>query len=344
MNIIGTRIKEGQGLGNRLFVYISLRAIAQKKGFDFAILSSEILDRGLRDAKGIPFLTLDYGKNVSEETWISNYHETSDRLFIGNSKHDIINGVDVSGFDSEIWSIPSGSLVEGILQAPEYFDEYADDVKEWLAVNPEFDSYEYSEDDMCIINIRGREYADSPELFLRRKYWLDAMNNMRRVNANMRFMVVTDDVNAARRILPEVEAYHFEVWKDYVTIKNAKYLILSNSSFAFFPAYTSTTAKQIIAPKYWARHNTSNGYWSCEQNIYDRFMYQDRKGKLFTAKECREELARYKGKSKHFKRMNEPLIGLNRIFAEINAKRIRCNFWIGRILLSVKKRAFRKNN
>lgn len=26
MGIIGTRIKEGQGLGNRLFVYITLRA------------------------------------------------------------------------------------------------------------------------------------------------------------------------------------------------------------------------------------------------------------------------------------------------------------------------------
>lgn len=343
MNIIGTRIKEGQGLGNRLFVYISLRAIAQKKGFDFAILDSEILDRGLKDDRGIPFLSLNYGVNAPADIWTSNYNETGDRLFMGNSKHDIINGVDVSGFDEDIWSVSSGSLVEGILQAPEYFDEYSNDVKEWLAVKPEFDCYEYSDDDLCIINIRGREYADSPELFLRRKYWLDAMKNMRKVNANMRFMVITDDVNAARRILPEVEAYHFEVWKDYVTIKNARYLILSNSSFAFFPAYTSTTAKQIIAPKYWARHNTSTGYWSCEQNIYDGFMYQDRKGKLFTANECRAELAVYKERSRQYKRLNMPLTGLNRRIAEINARRIRLNFWMERILLSAKKRILGKN-
>ncbi len=343
MNIVGTRIKEGQGLGNRLFAYISVRAIAKKKGYEFAILDSEILERGLQDHKGVAFLSLDYGISAPNETWISTYEELSNRLFIGNSKHDISNGADVSGFDRDLLDISSGTLVEGILQAPEYFDEYSDDIKEWLKVKPEFDSYEHSKDDLCIINIRGREYADSPELFLRRKYWLDAMNNMRRVNLNMRFMVITDDVNAAKRVLPEVEAHHFEVWKDYVTIKNAKYLILSNSSFAFFPAYTSTTAKKIIAPKYWARHNTSNGYWSCEQNIYDGFMYQDRKGKLFTAKECRDELADYKDSSKQYKRINEPLVGLNRLFAEINAKRVRFNFWIERILLSAKKRILRKN-
>lgn len=82
--------------------------------------------------------------------------------------------------------------------------------------------------------------------------------------------------------------------KDYVTIKNAKYLILSNSSFAFFPAFTSETVEKVIAPKYWARHNVSDGYWASEQNIYEGFTYQDRKGRLFSAKECREELEEYK--------------------------------------------------
>lgn len=337
MGVIGTRIKEGQGLGNRLFVYISLRAIAKDKGYDYSILDSEILERNTA------FLNLDFGSNMPEGTWVKTYSEKNDRLFIGNSKHDIINGVDISGKDEDLWNVTSGTLVEGILQSEDYFGKYKEEIKEWLNVKPEYDCFEYSQDDLCIINIRGREYADSPELFLRRKYWLDAMKNMGRINPSMRFMAITDDVEAAKRVLPEVEAHHFEVWKDYVTIKNAKYLILSNSSFAFFPAYTSTTARKIIAPKYWARHNTSNGYWSCEQNIYDGFMYQDRKGRLFTAEECREELAVYKEKSRMYKRVNNPLVGLDKTIAEINAKRIRLSFWIGRALLSFKKRVFRKN-
>ena len=79
-----------------------------------------------------------------------------------------------------------------------------------------------------------------------------------------------------------------------MTLKNARYLILSNSSFAFFPAFTSETVKTVIAPKYWARHNVSDGYWASGQNIYEGFLYQDKMGKLFDAKQCRREWEAYK--------------------------------------------------
>lgn len=338
MGIIGTRIKEGQGLGNRLFVYISVRAIAKKLGMDFAILDSEILERGLRDKDGNSFLTLDYGKESKDTDWTATYDEKSNRLFVGNSKHDIINGVDVSEADEKIFELKSGTLIEGILQSPYYFKEYKKDIKDWLKVKPEFDSHEYTADDLCIINIRGGEYADSPELFLRRKYWLDAMKNMRAINPDMRFMVITDDVDSAKRILPEVEAHHFEVWKDYVTVKNARYLILSNSSFAFFPAYTSETAQFIIAPKYWARHNVSDGYWCAEQNIYDEFVYQDRKGRLFSAEECKTELKQYMLNTKMKTRINEQLYGTKFFLAGVRGLFVRMSFWISRIILSIKKR------
>lgn len=331
MSIIGTRIKEGQGLGNRLFVYISLRAIAKTKGWDYSILDSEIMERGAS------FLDLDYGVSVPEETWVSTYAEKSDRLFIGNSKHDIINGVDVSGKDDDLWNVTSGTLIDGILQSEDYFGKYKEEIKDWLKIKPECDCFEYSRDDLCIINIRGGEYANSPELFLRRKYWLDAMKNMRKINSSMRFMVITDDPTAAKRVLPEVEAYHFDVWKDYSIIKNAKYLIVSNSSFAFFPAYTSETVKMIIAPKYWARHNVSNGYWSCEQNVYDEFMYQDRKGKLFSSEECRKELEIHKSGCSSY-RLNIPLSGCKLIFGEIRARRIKTNDLIVRAFRSLKRR------
>ena len=109
----------------------------------------------------------------------------------------------------------------------------------------------------------------------------------------MRFMIVTDDEDAARRLFPSMEIHHFSPEKDYVTLKNARYLILSNSSFGFFPAVTSKTLKKAIAPKYWARHNVSDGYWASEQNIYEGFSYLGRDGKLYSARQCREELSRY---------------------------------------------------
>jgi hypothetical protein len=114
------------------------------------------------------------------------------------------------------------------------------------------------------------------------------MDNMKRLNPKMDFIIITDDVPAANQMLPEIAAYHFDVGKDYSIIKNAHYLIVSNSSFSFFPSFTSQTLKFAIAPKYWARHNISDGYWSTRQNIYSHFFYQDKSGKLFSPKECND--------------------------------------------------------
>ena len=131
------------------------------------------------------------------------------------------------------------------------------------------------------------------------------MREMKKIRPDMEFMIVTDDVEAAGKMLPGIEAHHFDIGKDYVTLKNAHYLLLSNSSFACLPAHTSETLKFAIAPKYWARHNVSDGYWASEQNIYSLFHYMDRKGRLFTADECRRELEEYKKRSPKYAERNQ---------------------------------------
>ena len=88
--------------------------------------------------------------------------------------------------------------------------------------------------------------------------------------------------------------HHFDVGKDYAVIKNAKHVILSNSTFAFFPVFTSDTIENIVAPKYWARHEQSDGYWATEQNLYKDWMWQDRDGNLQSYDECKTELETYK--------------------------------------------------
>jgi len=95
-------------------------------------------------------------------------------------------------------------------------------------------------------------------------------------------------------LFPQYRSFHFSIGKDYAIVKNAKYLILANSSFSFFPAWTSETVKYVIAPKFWARHNISDGFWACAFNIYRGWMWQDRNGALFTFDECEDEYARYK--------------------------------------------------
>jgi hypothetical protein len=161
---------------------------------------------------------------------------------------------------------------------------------------------------------------------------------MKSKRADMEFVVVTDDVVAAKRILPEVEAHHFDLAGDYTAIKNAHYLIMSNSTFAFFPAYTSETLKFAIAPKYWARHNVSDGYWASEQNIYYEFTYMDKKGKLYTADECIKELEEYKKTSRRYKSVGTKLTGIQIQFAKLNAKRLIYQDLFIRMLRSLKRR------
>lgn len=308
--MVGTEFLQGQGLGNQLFCYVAARCIAEDLGYEFGTAGQEQLAVNIHSKKGMYFMDMDLGACIAgtggsdagkaehRKENFQIYHEKEERLYLNTCVHDMLHGCYVAGADEDIYRIGDNTLLYGNLQAERYFARHREEIKEWLRVKEEYDSYEYTRDNLCIINIRGGEYTDNRPLFLRRKYWLDAMKNMRAVREDMEFMVVTDDVAAARRILPEAEAYHFDLAGDYVTLKNARYLILSNSTFAFFPAFTSETVQMVIAPKYWARHNVSDGYWASGQNIYEGFLYQDRNGKLFDAETCRQELLSYRQSGK----------------------------------------------
>lgn len=341
LTMIGTELLKGQGLGNQLFCYVTTRCIAKREQTDFAILNREIFANNIHSNKGMYFMDLDCGVEAEKENFQRIYHEKEERIYCGNSMHDLTHGCYITGCDETLMEQFDDTLLYGNLQAEEYFLPYREDIKKWLRVKPEYDCQDYARENLCIINIRGGEYAGEACLFLRRKYWLDAMKAMKKERSDMEFMVVTDDVEAARRILPEVKAFHFDLAGDYTVIKNAYYLILSNSTFAFFPAFTSENLKKCIAPKYWARHNVSDGYWASEQNIYELFTYMDRKGRLFTAKECREELIAYCEKKKLKERIGKQLKGWSLTVAKWNVKRLWMQFMAGRAVRSFKRRIFR---
>ena len=98
------------------------------------------------------------------------------------------------------------------------------------------------------------------------------------------------------------------------------------------------TVEYVIAPKYWARHNVSDGYWASEQNIYDELIYMDRKGKLFTAAECRGELAAYKQSSVRYQKVGIKLSGIRLLTAKCHAKYLIFEDLFVRTLRSVKRR------
>lgn len=308
--MLGIETQEGFGLGNQLFFYVTTRCIALNRGYAFSVLDPEHFANNMHSDCGLYFMDLDMGVPSSREDYKKVYHEKESRLFAGNSKHDLTHGVYVTDTDRDLFEVEDNTLLYGNFQAEDYFIAYKDKIKQWLAVKPEYDCKEYTRDNLCILHLRCSDYMGSPELYLRKKYWLNGMKQMKKIRPDMEFMIITNDVKEAAKFLPGIPAYNFDLAKDYSVLKNARYLLLANSSFAYFPAFTSDTVQYILAPKYWARHNVSDGYWASEQNIYEGWHYMDRHGRVFSAQECREELAQYKKTSSKYARLNEKPTGL----------------------------------
>jgi len=211
------------------------------------------------------------------------------------------NGSNITIYDPKLVNVSDGTKIDGLMQDEQYIAHRKDEIKTWLKIKPEYECYEYSDDNTCVINFRGGEYTRHPEFFLHKKYWHDAVKHMLTINKNFRFIVITDDVFTAKKFFPDYAVFHFSIGKDYSIIKNAHYLILSNSTFAWFPAWTSEVLKFCIAPKYFARHNISDGYWSLGYNITTGWNYMDREGKLSDYNTCIVELKEYeKNNEKYF--------------------------------------------
>ncbi len=337
--MIGTEFLKGQGLGNQLFCYVTARCIARELGAEFGTAGQEQLAVNIHSKKGMYFMDMDLGINITDPSRYHAYQEKETRLFLGNSRHDLTHGCYIAGEDVSLHTLPDDILIYGNMQDEGYFLKYMDEIKNWLKVKPEYDSHEFTRDNLCIINVRGGEYTGSPELFLDRKYWLNGIRNMKKIRSDMEFIIVTDDAEAAKKVLPGIPIYHGDLDRDYVMIKNARYLLLSNSTFACFPAFTSETAQFIIAPKYWARHNVSDGYWASEQNIYSGFHYQDRRGRLFTASDCREELQKYKKRSAKIKNAGKRPEGLRLFCGKLNSRRIYYSYMGKKIYRALLRRA-----
>lgn len=337
--MIGTEFLKGQGLGNQLFCYVTARCIARELGAEFGTAGQEQLAVNIHSKKGMYFMDMDLGINITDPSRYHAYQEKETRLFLGNSRHDLTHGCYIAGEDVSLHTLPDDILIYGNMQDEGYFLKYMDEIKNWLKVKPEYDSHEFTRDNLCIINVRGGEYTGSPELFLDRKYWLNGIRNMKKIRSDMEFIIVTDDAEAAKKVLPGIPIYHGDLDRDYVMIKNARYLLLSNSTFACFPAFTSETAQFIIAPKYWARHNVSDGYWASEQNIYSGFHYQDRRGRLFTASDCREELQKYKKRSAKIKNEGKRPEGLRLFCGKLNSRRIYYSYMGKKIYRALLRRA-----
>lgn len=286
--------------GNHAWQYAVCRTVAEKLGYQWGISPITSHDY-FGGASQFYFMNFDFGervKNIEHE-----YHEPWKTIY-----H--VDEVNITMLDPNIYNIQDNTIILGhngakgaILQSENYIIDRKEDIKEWFRIKPEF-AEQYGakmkelgvilDDNTCVINFRGGEYRGIPNVLCRREYWRDSVNHMLSINPDMKFLVITDDVDCANAFMPfPIRCVHVDVGFDYYVLFKAKWLIISNSTFGWWPAWLSESANKIIAPKYWARGNVSDGYWSVGESYTRGFDYMGRDSKLYDYETCKTEAQQY---------------------------------------------------
>ena len=266
--MIATEFYKGQGFGNQLWVYATLRSLAKSQNYKFSMISTHRF-------KGRSFLDLDFGERTIRSS-ARFPKERYPRNFSNYMREQLIRendfNFDVSPADPNFFQLESNTLIDGNMQSLRYIAPFRSEITNWFKVDGDiFDG--------CVINFRGGEYKGIKNVFLGLDYYNRAIERIRSKNANMKFIVVTDDAEKAREYFPSFQIvssggvkiiagrFYFsppshKIGEDFRLIQNARHLILSNSSFSWWGAWTNTVAETVIAPKYWAAYNVSKSFWS----------------------------------------------------------------------------------
>ena len=334
--MIVSEIYNGSGLGNQLWNIVAPRCIAEHRGFRWGVRrditnsgsgASNLQTVGLKTFKGCQFLTnIDWGDEVTGDVTHQEGQEPSELPdgieYYGRERvdeyphgfHELPNE-DAMIYDDLLYNtVPDNTKIDGTFQRLRYINDRRSDIIEWL--KPNITVTDYSSDDFCVIQFRGGEYLIT-SAWCPPEYYRMAADRMLEINPNMKFGVITDDPENAKKYIPwapiigasssdqidplaHLQGSGFYVYKggpigiDYSILNNAVHSILTSSTFAFWPAWTNTKAKTIIAPKYWNDYKRSTGYWRGDDNIVDDWMYIDRSGIMMSGTDCKEEYREYR--------------------------------------------------
>jgi len=274
--MIALEFKKGQGLGNQLWNYVVLRKIAEKKGLEYKILN-------INNFKGKNFLEIEF-TNTDRKFDIKLFDIYKEKLIFDNELECYVND-----FDKNVFKIKKDTLIEGIFQSEEYLKPNIEIINKYIKIKKNLKKYENFKN-TCILNIRGGEYKSHRNLILPKSYWVQAINNMKKFNPNLIFKIITDDYKYASCLLPKYEIIRGDIEKDFINLYNSKYLILSNSSFGYFPSKLGVKPKIVIAPNQWSRFGNKLNRWVSPSNFYKDWLWQNTNGEIIKDNEINSSI------------------------------------------------------
>ena len=247
----------GSGLGNQLHRYVATRIKALELGVDFSMIAPELF-------KGKDFMNLDMGKSVPSG-W-TNIIDPAGRVIVDTHFEGINEWEEWDKFtyDPDWNFIEDNTIIDGSFEDERYFENHLPEIIKWLDV-------EYLDKDwenICVIGFRGGEYYTVPELGLPKEYYDRAIEEMKKINPDMKFEVHTDDKELAQKFFPDYPIIQ-QVGVNWRAMRYAKHAIIANSSFYVLPRLLNDGI--TIAPRYFNRYNTKK--WDYPQFYYKSFKY-----------------------------------------------------------------------
>lgn len=257
---------QGSGLGDQLMRYITVRTLAEEKGFKWGMCNQQ-------NFKGKFFIDFEKGGDLIDPEYqinVSYFNEKEVRKE---------GGLDIRSYDPEINFVEDQTIIDGAFEDFKYWGHNLANISKWLVVEPL-----NVPEDVCVVGFRGGEYQVDPYLFLTKDYWEEAIFRMRKKGIN-KFEIHTDDPGLAKNFFSEIipwpdfkvidnqqlsHSEHSNMGLNWRAVRYAKNLIISNSSFYIIPSLLGQ-AEEIIAPRYWARRNTKT--WARPACYYKRFTY-----------------------------------------------------------------------
>jgi len=270
-------------IGDNITRYLLCRTVAERNNYEWGI-NKKVSHDYYNGAEQMNFFNIDYG--LPNDTPYGQLPEGITNIWEEKvENHDTYNYVP---YQPEVFDVPDNTkLVIRCAHDANYYDR--DKITKWLKIKDE-NIKEYkdvlsvrninlADENLCVLNCRGGEYRGVPSLFLEKKYWKNAVDNMINKNSNMKFIVITEDPEYFAKVF-SCPVYHFNIGCDYYIVNNAKNLIISNSAFGIFSSWTNQNNPYVIAPKYWARHNVSDGYWANSDMESFGWNFMDREGNM----------------------------------------------------------------
>ena len=277
--MLNISFQDGQGLGNQLWLFSAAKSISEK-------LKVKLNIYGYKKFKGKSFLYLDNFDNY--DYGIEHYKDNSQKIEIFNERifYDHELKYTLSDYDERVLNIRNDSILKGLFQSEQYFFGDLKKLKRYIKLKKKVLEENLIEKEICLLNIRGGEYKRHKRFILPIDYWERAIKNYKKKFNINKFLIVTDDYRYAKKLFPKFEIIHGDIGRCYASLYNSSNIIVSNSSFSYFPCKTGVT-KRVIAPMLWARPNNKYNRWASPCNLYKDWLWQDSKSNLLKYDECK---------------------------------------------------------